>query len=469
VRKSRLVIVTVIITLVVVAMIALSTQRKIMASRHPTVVHVEEIHYGQLVECVSAPGEIEPKKKVEISAKVSARIVQLPYEEGDRVTCGDPDANPPVPASVLIRLDARDLESRLRSAEANRAAQAARIEVEKATIAGQQSSLAGLAASLKQARQDLQRQQALLQSRDISQSAFDQAELRVDDLKAQHDAAGHALQAAQLNLKVLRHNLEAADAGIAQAREALTYTTITSPIDGVVTRINAEVGEVVVFGTMNNPGTVIMRVADLSQMLVVAQIDEADVGKLKVGQKATVYIDAFPNSKFTGIVKSVALSHDMSYSRTKYFRTEILLDETQQKLYSGLTAHVDIQTRSHSNVLKVPTQAVLGRKIDTLPLEIRDNCTQVDTTKNFVTIVYRYNDGKAVATPVKIGQSDLTHTIILEGLKEKDKVVVGPYKVLEKLKHGQKIQDEREVQKKDNEKDAEAQPDQGGLKDDSQQ
>jgi len=446
VKRSRIIIVIVLVTLAALTAGGVLIWVKIVALRKPTVVRIENAQRGELIEFVSAPGEIEPKKKVEISAKVMARIVELPYEEGDRVTCGDPNANPPVPPSVLVRLDAKDLETQLLQASANRSAQAAQIEVEKARIASQQANLLGLAASLKQAETDLARQQGLLQSHDISQATFDQTKLKVDELAAQYEAAKHTLESAQLNLQVMQHNLEAADARIDQARETLSYTTIVSPIDGVVTRINAEVGEMVITGTMNNPGTVIMEVADLSAMLVVAQVDEADVGKLKVGQKATVHVDAFADREFKGVVDSIALAHDMSYTRTKYYRTEILLEAASENLHSGLTAHVDIETRNHTDVLKVPTQAVLGRELDSLPLQIRENCPEVDTNKTYATVVYRYADGKAVVTPVKIGQSDLTHTIIKSGITEKDKIVVGPYKVLESLKHDQKIQDEREVE-----------------------
>jgi len=446
VKKPRIVIITVVITLVVVFVVGGVIKSKTGASSNAVVVRVEKVQRGDLIEFVSAPGEIEPRSKVEISAKVSARIIELPYEEGDVVTCGKPDASPPVPPSVLIQLDAKDLDSQLLSAEAGYAAQAAQLEVEKARVASQKANLEGLAATLKQAQRDLERQKGLLESKDISQSTFDQTQLKFDELKSQYDAARHSLDAAELNLVVLQHNLEAADARVTQAKEALSYTTITSPIDGVVTRINAEVGEVVVYGTMNNPGTVIMEVADLSTMLLVAQVDEADVGKLKVGQKATVQVDAFPDRQFKGVVDSVALKHDLSSSRTKYFRTEILLDAAEEKLYSGLTAHVDIETLKHTDVLKVPTQAVMGREVDSLPLEIRENSPEVDTAKTYATVVYRYIDGKAVVTPVKIGQSDLTHTIITSGITEEDKIVVGPYKELEKLKHDQKIQDEREVE-----------------------
>ena len=447
-KKSRIIIIVVVVILVVVAGGGMAIKSKFKSQGKLTTVRIEKAQKGQLIEFVSAPGEIEPKTKVEISAKVAARIVELPYEEGDTVTCGDENANPPVPASVLLRLEAKNLESGLKSAEASRDGQVAHVEVEKARIRSQRASLEGLVASLEQARRDMDRQRGLLETKDIAQATFDQAQATYDELKARHEASTHTLRSAELNLIVLQHNLEVANAGIAQAKETLSYTTIRSPIDGTIIRINAEIGELVMTGTMNNPGTVIMVVGDLSQMLVVVQVDESDVGKLEVGQKATVSIDAFPAREFTGVVDSIALSHDMSFSRTKFFKTDILLDATEEKLYSGLTAHVDIETRKHTDVLAVPTQAVLGREIDNLPLEIRENSAEIDTSKTFVAVVYRYNDGKAVVTPVKIGQSDLTHTVITAGIKEGDKIVIGPYKVLETLKHGQRIQDEREVKAK---------------------
>jgi len=452
VKRSRKIAIVIVVVLVVVGGLGVFVRSKMKGSGKPTTVRIEQPKRGELLEFVSAPGEIEPKTNVEISAKVSARVMALPYEEGDVVTCGDPNANPPKPASVLVRLDSKDLETRLTSAEAGRAGQIAQAEVEKARIASQRANLVGLEASLKQAERDLDRQKGLLESKDIAQATFDQAQARFDELKAQYEGTRYTLQSAELNLVVLQHNLEAADAGIEQARDALSHTVITSPIDGVITRLDAEVGEMVIMGTMNNPGTVIMEVADLSTMLLVAQVDEADVGKLKVGQKATVHVQAFPDEEFKGLVDSIALTHRMSTTATKYFRTEILLEGDVRKLYSGLTAHVDIETIKHEDVLNVPSQAVLGLAVDDLPLEIREKSPEVDTTKTFATVVYCCVDGKAVVTPVKIADSNLTHTIIKSGVTAEDKIVVGPYKVLESIKHDQTIQDERESKEKKSDK-----------------
>ncbi len=407
-------------------------------------MRVEAAEVGELIEYVSTTGWIEPKTKVAISAKVSARVMELPFEEGDWVTKGNAKSEPPAETSVLVRLDDRDLQSRLRSALAGRAAQAAGLEVEKARIASQKATLEGLAESLKQAKRDLERKKGLYKTADISQSVYDETACQVDELEARYESSQHSLEAARLQLQVLEHNLEAADELIEQANEALTYTTITSPMDGTITVINAEVGELVMTGTMNNPGTMILEVADLEHMLMVAQVDQVDIGKVKEGQRAWVQIQAFDDRKFEGVVESIALKGSSSNQGTQYFRTEILLKPTEEKLYSGLTANVEIETKTYHEVVKVLSQAVMARPVDGLPLEMRDDNPLVDKNKTYTAVVYRYIDGKAVVTPVKIGPCDLTHTIIEEGVNADDKIIVGPYKVLEGLQHDNKVIDERE-------------------------
>ena len=438
------IVVTFFVTIVLAAGVGIYIAVR-AAHAKPAAVRVEKPVRGDLTESVDAQAEVEPKTKVAISARVAARIVKLPYDEGDRVTKGDPAADPPVPASVLVRLDATDLEAALRSVEAHRAAQAAQTEVENARIASQQAQVEGAQASLRQARLDLERQASLRQSDDVSQADVDRAQRQVDELEAQLSSASHNLKAAELNLLVLRHNLEAADAEIARARDSLGYTTITSPIDGVVTRLQAEVGEMVIPGTMNNPGTVIMEVADLSRMLLVAQVDETDVGRVKVGQRALGKIHACPDERFEGVVDAVALTHDAGPGGGKYYKTEILLKLDGRAVYCGSTADVDIETDYHHGVLKLPSQAVLERPVDDLPLSVRKGNPNVDTTKQHATVVYRFVNGQAVVTPVKIGPSDETNTVISAGISEEDDVIVGPYKVLESIKHEQKVTREEEA------------------------
>ena len=404
-----------------------------------TNVRVEIVQTGEFVEIINAPGEIRPETKVDISAKVSARIDELPFDEGDRVTGSDGDSGP----SLLVRLDSKNFESQLRSAIASRDAQKARIEVEKANILGQKATLEGTKASLKQINLEFERQKTLLESQDISQSAFDEVECSLLQFRAQHEASNHSIRAAELNLTVMEHNLTAAEARVEEAREALSYTTMHSPIDGVITQLNAEVGEVVMTGTMNNPGTVILQVADLSRMMLLAEVDETNVGQVQIGQKAKIHIPAFWEEEFDGVVQNIALTQRLSRTGAKYYKTEILITGDVSRLYSGLTADVDIETNRHQDVIKVPSQSVLARRLDTLPLDITKDNPVVDQKKTQIAVVYRLLDGKTVVTPVRIGPSDLTHTLIREGLSVGDVVIVGPYKILEGLEHDKPVEVEK--------------------------
>lgn len=437
--------VTVIVSIVAVLVLQRVLKRVVSAGPPPTVVRIEEAQRGRLQEFVTAPGQIEPKTKVDISAKVSARVVELPYDEGDPVTAGDPNADPPVPPSVLVRLDSRDLVSRLQSAEARYEAQKAQIEVAKASLAATRARLEGTRSSLEQAQRDFERQKTLFESHDISESAFETARQRLRELQAQYEAAEHQLRADEISLQVAQHNLEAQKATVEEAREAVGYCVITAPMDGVITRINVEVGTVVT-GTISYPGTIIMTLADLSRMIVVAEVDEADIGKLEVGQKADVRVQAYYGQTFHGVVDHIAVSHDVSRTGAKYFRTEILLQGDVSRLYSGLTADVDIFTEEHVDVIAVPAQAVLSRKVDDLPFDIRQNNPNVDPDKTECMIVFRVVDGKTVVTPVTIGPSDMTRIIIRSGLEVGDKVIVGPYKVLGDMQHDKPVRDEREVE-----------------------
>ncbi|MFG0331234.1 MAG: efflux RND transporter periplasmic adaptor subunit [Phycisphaerales bacterium] len=398
----------------------------------PTLVRLEEPERGDLVERVQAPGQIEPKTNVEISARVSARIVELPFDEGDRVKAND----------LVVRLDSADLEARLKAARARRAAQDAGIRVAEARLESQRAQIDSTRAALLEAELNFDRQTGLLESRDVSQSVVDSALAAVDQLKAQLAGQEASLNADTLNLEVMRHNLEVADAEISQAEDELSYTTIRTPIDGIVTRLNGEVGEVVITGTMNNPGTVILEVADLNTMLLVAQVDEADIGALEVGQRAVIRINAYPDREFEGVVDFIALTNSTANDGSKYYRTEILIDTDGRRIYSGLTADVEIETRRHEDILKVPSQAILARPVDDLPLEVRKNNPDVDMTKTFATVVYRFLEGKASVTPVTISASDLTHTVVLTGLNDDDRVIIGPFKELEGLAHDREVKDE---------------------------
>jgi len=438
------VLITIIITLSVLTGVAIwlgpaaiDRIRSNLPEGDQTLVRIAAPERGDLVELVQAPGTIEPEKNVELSARISARIIELPFDEGEAVKAGD----------VLIRLDASDYESSLRAAEARRAADAASLEVAKARLESSRQSIEAQKATLKLAKLDLERNRGLLETKDVAQSVVDQMDTTVQELKARLLAAEESIKADDLALSVRVHSLDASDADIQRLRDELDYAVIRSPIDGIVTKLNAEVGELVVTGTMNNAGTIIMEVADLSRMLLIAEIDESDVGSVEEGQPATVRINAYPGEVFVGEVAFVALTQSLARDGSKFYRTEILLDTKRRQIFSGLTADVEIETNRHEDVLKVPSQAVLARPVDDLPFDIRVDNPDVNMTKTYATVVYRYIDKKAVVTPVTIGAIDLTHTVILSGIDETDQVVIGPYKILETIKHDQTVKDEREDQK----------------------
>ncbi|MEZ6165122.1 MAG: efflux RND transporter periplasmic adaptor subunit [Phycisphaerales bacterium] len=370
-------------------------------------VLMEPVSFGDLERTVSAPGSIEPRKLVKISSQVSAKILSLPFEEGEQVKKGD----------VVIRLDPQDLVAALDSA--------------KAGLAGQEASLGGAEAALINARLSYERLQQLNETGDAT--------------KAELDAAEASFLQAQSNKQVLIHQIEQGRAQIERAQTDLDNTTITSPIDGVITALNAEEGETVIVGTTNNPGSIIMEIADLSQMLLKAQVDEANIAPVEVGQDAKIYINAYTDREYDGKVQKIALKRQVAADGTGTFEVEILMDLPEgETLYSGLSASTDIVVEHYYDAMIVPSQAVVDRRIDEIPEEIKDGNELVDLNKTFTRVVYRVVDGKTVATPVSVGPSDLTQTVITEGLSKDDLIVTGPFRVLVDLKHDRAVRDQND-------------------------
>ncbi|MEE8459528.1 MAG: efflux RND transporter periplasmic adaptor subunit [Phycisphaerales bacterium] len=383
-----------------------------------TEVRAQSAAIDQLIETVSAPGEIEPLKKVNISAEVSSRIEQLLIREGDEVKRHD----------IVIRLDDRNLKAALKSSKAQR-------EAERFRLQSEQASRVGIMTHLDFARRNLDRQSRLYDTGDVSRSNLDDAQDRVADLEANVEVITHSIS-------VIESSLAAADANIDRAEDALTKTIIRSPIDGIVTKLNAEVGEVVMLGTMNNAGTVIMTIADLSRMILNARVAETDVARIAEGQNAKIHINAYRDRVYNGVLRTIALQRTSEMDGTGYFETEIELDLQGERIYSGLVANVDIEIAQHDGIV-VESQAIVERIIEDLPAEVRRN-PLIDRRKSIATVVYRIVDGKAVCTPVERGPSDLTHAVLLKGVEPGEQIIIGPYKVLESIKHDQlvRLQDE---------------------------
>lgn len=403
-------------------------------------VRVERIGRGDLVEIVAAPGTIVPETNVQISARVSAKIAELPFKVGQRVTKGD--AANGVPASVLVRLDSTEIDASLRAAQARADGQKAAIATAAARIDARLAQLRSQRVLLENRQTELERQESLLTSNDVSKQTVDDLRASVSQLVAQIESEEVSIEADRADVRAMDYETVASQAEVDRIRDNLNYTTITSPIDGVVTKVNVEAGEIAVTGTMNNAGTVLLEVADLSTMVVEARVDETDIANVKEQQKAIVRMEAYPNQTFDGTVQTVALARSTDETdRAQYYEVKVLVDRKGKTIVSGLTADVEIQTQRHANVLKVPSQSVMGRPADSLPDEAKIK-PEVDANRNSAIVVFRYVDGKSTVTPVRVGASDLTHTVIESGLNDGDAVIIGPYKVLESIQHGESLTEE---------------------------
>ncbi len=384
----------------------------------PTEVRLTTVERGSLVRFVSAPGTVEPQTSVEIGAQVSAKIVALPFRAGDEVKKGD----------VLVRLDADDYIAALESVNAQ--------------LKGEEARLAGAKADAAEAALERDRVRELYDTKDVSKSDLDAAEAR--HLRA------------EANVKAGEHSIEIARANIARSEKNLEFTTIVSPMDGVITKLNSEVGEQVL-GTFNNIGTIILEVADLSVMLMKAKVDETNIAPVKPGQRARVYVNAYSDAPFSGTVDRVQLHRQLDRDGTGYVEAEVLIEQRPGiTLRTGLTGNVEIEVETFDGVLKVPSQAVLDRRVDELPKTLVDTNTLVDKAKTFARVVFVIEDGKARPIPVEKGSSDLTHSVILQGVKEGDRVITGPYKVLVGIKNDQKVSEEGTAKKDDKKTDTAA-------------
>lgn len=225
--------------------------------------------------------------------------------------------------------------------------------------------------------------------------------------------------------------LEMAEAQFRQAQDQYDKTSIRAPISGTVARVNVRVGETVMLGTMNNPGTVVMVLADMSRMQALVNADETDVVSLRIGQPAEVEVDALPDTTFLGRVTRIGYMPAATLSLTGTdgtdFEVEITIDSFAPVLRPGMTAAAEVVTAELDSVLVVPIQAVGRRELEG---------TERET-------VFLVSAGKAELRPVRTGRSSDTEVQVIDGLAEGDTVITGPYKVLSKLRPGSRVKPEK--------------------------
>lgn len=306
-------------------------------------VRVEAVERRDLQAIVSASGKIEPRLTVDISANTMGRVTRLAFNEGDRVERGQ----------FLLQIDPETLGAAVERGEA--ALQASRSSLVQAEVAVESAAV-----NLQLAKDNLERQESLwelqLVARETYERAVNEVALRQTELRAREVEVTTQLQ-----------RIRQEEANVGSARYELTKVTITAPIAGVVTRRNIEEGETVVVGTMNNQGTVLATVADLSVIEAEVEVDETDIPSVTLGQAATVAIDAFPDRLFTGTVTEIGNSPIQataaSGSQATAFRVVVTLDDEIPGVRPGFTCTADITTAVREESLTIPIQAATVRAV----------------------------------------------------------------------------------------------------------
>jgi HlyD family secretion protein len=376
----------------------------------PREVILQEPARGPITQSISAPGTVEAVEEAEIASQVIGRVVDVGVQDGDHVMKGD----------LLVRLDRTEAEARLRSAEARKDR---------------------LTEAVTQARQDLEKAR-----RDADR--LERLNARQAASATELDDARTALAKATTGLVMSQKELAESVELIRTNAQGLEYTEIRAPIDGVAANVDVEVGEVVIAGTTNLPGTVLMTIADLSRMRVRAAVDEGDIPRVRPGQPARVYLQSDMTAPLPGSVDRVA-PKGRKADEVVSFETLVALD-TDPRIRPAMTATVEIEVDRVSDAFRIPVQAVVYRRIKDLPRTgaFRDvvNHTPrnplergLDPEARYIPIVFVERAGRAHANPVQLGLSDEENVEIRSGLVGDERVIVGPFRTLDELSDGDTV------------------------------
>jgi HlyD family secretion protein len=391
-RKKALIVLGVVLVIGVIVIANLRSQRE-----RTVKVTVDKVVRQDLNSLVSASGEIKPKKNVNISAQVPGRIVKIGVVEGQEVKAGD----------FLLKLDSIQYE-----ANADR---------DRYFIRSANAELIQAEARLLRDKGSYDRLRRLYEEDLISKDQLEAA-------KAQFDVAS-----AQVNS--IRYQIKQAESSLQSTLDNLKKTTFDSPIDGIITSLRVEEGEVAIIGTMNNPGTVLLTIADLSVMEVEIEVDETDVVAVAIGQEANVRVDAYPEATFKGRVTEVGSSAlqraaaGASTRESKDFKVVITLEDPGRRLKPGLSASADIIVAERKAVLAVPISALVLRDREQ---EEGDGPAARREEEG----VYAVENGRAKFVPVGKGIMGGMMIEVASGLAEGQEIVSGPYASLRELKDG---------------------------------
>jgi len=253
-----------------------------------------------------------------------------------------------------------------------------------------------------------------------------------------YEALESELSLSKVDLRSLQESLTQASAALDQSEDLLSKTSIRSPIDGVVIQLDIKVGETVIAGTTNIPGSTMMVIADPSETLTEVQVDEADIAQVSEGQRADIFAAAYPDTPLTGTIQTIAsVARKTQGQASLSFLVKILLDEQEKMaIRPGMSVRADIYTQTSEETLAVPVQAVL----------YDEDIDKEEEGEKEQSYVFIFEDGKAVRRDVEIGISSDSDQEITEGLKEGDIVIFGPYKVLRYLADGEEVEEAEEAE-----------------------
>ena len=412
--------------------IALSKREK------PIPVTTDKAVRRTILQTVSATGKVQPETEVKISPEVAGEIIELPVVDGQSVKKGD----------LLVHIKPDTYKALLEQQEAA-------ISTAKATNLQQK-------ATMLKTELDLKRAEEMITKKTISIQEYNAAQAAADVAKNTYESS--------------LHEIERAQAASSQARDQLSKTAIYSPLDGTVTLLNSKLGERLV-ATGQFAGTEVMRVADLSKMQAVIDVNENDVPNVKVGDKANIKIDAYGDRKFTGTVAQIANTGKTTGSGTQEevtnFEVKINLDRGDVRLRPGLSCTADIETNIVKDAVAVPMQAVTirtgdsslspeeieKRKLKTAARDKGDNnaeyvnerqekAAQKEEREKLSKVVFLKKGGKAQSVKVMTGISDDTFMEIKSGVQPGDEVISGSYSAISrKLKDGAKVSYDKEATK----------------------
>jgi HlyD family secretion protein len=417
-KRRTKIIITVLVVVAIGAIVAFSISSK--GKKEGTAVTFAKVERIDLTSKVSANGKIDAKRKVDLSASVMGQIVNLAVREGDVVKKGD----------FLLQIDRKQLSASAQGAEAS----------VRVLFSDRDSARANLA----EAELIYERTRKNFEQRIVPQQELDRART--------------ALQSAKASVSAIEERIGQARANVAAAQDTLSKTTMTAPMDGIVTALPVEEGEVAVIGTMNNPGTKLLTIADMGIVEAVMEVDETDIPAVKLGQRATVTIDAYPNKTFSGLVTEVGSSPIERLgggqgTEAINFEVKIQIENPPPGVRPGFSASADIVTGTRTKALAIPIQALVVREKPapkTAGKSAAKPAAKSAAKPEDEEGVYVHEAGKVKFVPVKTDLSGESAIEIVSGLKEGQEIVTGPFRALRDIKDGAKVKEQKE--EKDGEK-----------------